>query len=205
MRITVGNLKGGTAKSTTAVFLALGLARTGRVLLVDADGTNASALDWSSNTEDWPANIVVIPWAVEDLARRVKDVAADYDHIVIDTGPEQEVIIRQAMTVTDELVVPVSPYPMELRKLGQTWQAAAEIDSFSPVTARVLLAKVRAGTRSSVEARQYLEENLQLPVMGPDINLRESYALAWGTAPTDLDQYEQVLAELLEEDEAVPA
>jgi len=208
MRITVGNLKGGVAKSTTAVFLALGLARTGRVLLVDADGTNASVLDWSSNTADWPANIVVIPWAVEDLARRVKDVASDYDHIVIDTGPEQSVILRQALLVTDELVVPVSPSPMELRKLGQTWQAAAEIDAVSPVTARVLLAKVRSGTRSAVESRQYLEEQLELPVMGTDISLRESYALAWGTAPTDLDQYEQVLAELAEEaeeDEAVLA
>ena len=202
MRVTVGNLKGGVAKSTTAVYLALGLARTGRVLLVDADGTNASVLDWSSSCQEWPEQIVVVPWAVEDLARRVQAVEGDYDHVIIDTGPEQAAILRQALLVTDELIVPVSPSPMELRKLGQTWQAAAEVDAISPVTARVLLAKVRAGTRSSVEARRYLEDDLELPVMGADISLRESYAMAWGTAPTaDLDQYESVLAELLEDDE----
>lgn len=200
MRITVGNLKGGVAKSTTAVYLALGLARTGRVLLVDADGTNASVLDWSSSCQEWPEQIVVVPWAVEDLARRVQAVEGDYDHVVIDTGPEQAAILRQALLVTDELIVPVSPSPMELRKLAQTWQAAAEVDAISPVTARVLLAKVRSGTRSSVEARRYLEDDLELPVMGADISLRESYAMAWGTAPADLDQYEGVLAELLEGD-----
>lgn len=200
MRITVGNLKGGVAKSTTAVYLALGLARTGRVLLVDADGTNASVLDWSSSCQEWPEQIVVVPWAVEDLARRVQAVEGDYDHVVIDTGPEQAAILRQALLVTDELIVPVSPSPMELRKLAQTWQAAAEVDAISPVTARVLLAKVRSGTRSSVEARRYLEDDLELPVMGADISLRESYAMAWGTAPADLDQYEGVLAELLDGD-----
>ncbi|WP_322755991.1 ParA family protein [Frankia sp. Cas3] len=109
MRIVVGNLKGGVAKTTTAVYLALGLARTGRVLLVDADGTNASAVDWSANAEDWPATVVVVPWAVPDLGRRVAAVAGDYDHIVIDTGPERGDLLRQALMVTDDLLVPVAP------------------------------------------------------------------------------------------------
>jgi len=195
VKVTVGNLKGGVAKSTTAIYLACGLAVSGRVLLVDADGTNASVLDWSSNAQDWPAGIVVVPWPVEDLARKVRAVAGDYDHVVIDTGPEQSTLLRQALMVTDEIVVPVSPSPMELRKLGHTFQAAAEADAVSPVTARVLLVKVRAGTRSSVEARDYLHE-LGLPVMDAQVHLREAYSLAWGTAPDDLAEYGDVLTEL---------
>lgn len=196
VRITVGNLKGGVAKSTTAIYLACGLAAAGgRVLLVDADGTNASALDWSSNAEEWPATVVVVPWPVDDLARRVQAVAGDYEHVVIDTGPEQSALLRQALMVTDELVVPVSPSPMELRKLGHTFGAAAEVDAVSPVTARVLLAKVRTGTRSAIEAREFLN-HLGLPVMDAQVHLREAYALAWGTCPADLGEYDDVLAEL---------
>lgn len=193
----MGNLKGGVAKSTTAIYLACGLASTtgGRVLLVDADGTNASALDWSSNAAEWPAAVVVVPWPVDDLARKVRAVAGDYDHVVIDTGPEQSTLLRQALTVTDELVVPVSPSPMELRKLGHTFGAAAEVDAVSPVTARVLLAKVRAGTRSAIEAREFLH-GLGLPVMDAQVHLREAYALAWGTSPADLAEYQDVLDEL---------
>ena len=37
MRLAVINLKGGTGKTTSAVYLAAALARRGRTLLVDAD------------------------------------------------------------------------------------------------------------------------------------------------------------------------
>lgn len=53
MRLTVGHLKGGTGKTTTAVHLALGLARQGRTLLVDADPDQDGALAWSQEAADW--------------------------------------------------------------------------------------------------------------------------------------------------------
>lgn len=194
VRLTVGNLKGGVAKTTTAVHLACGLAASGRTLLVDADPQAASALDWSTVAgEAWP--VTVIPWAGADLARRVKDVAGDYAHVVIDTGGENDEILGSALMVTDELVVPVAPSLIELRRLPATFQLASKVDVISPVTARVLLCKVRAGTRSGVEARELLE-SLDLPVMAAQIGLREQYSAAFGTVPADLGEYADVLAEL---------
>src|ERR1035441_6013146 len=96
MRVTFGNLKGGVGKSTSSVFTALGLAATGRVLLVDADATNRTCLKWSTLAPDWPSRITVTSWEVTDLARRVQAVAGDYDHVVIDTGPQRPAILRQA-------------------------------------------------------------------------------------------------------------
>jgi len=195
MRITVGNLKGGVAKTTTSVHLAAGLARTGRTLLVDADPQAASALDWSTVAgETFPAT--VIPWAGPDLARRIRDVSGDYVHIVVDTGGENDEILGQALMVTDELLVPVAPSLIELRRLPATFQLAAKVDAISPITARVLLCKVRTNTRSAVEARELLE-SLDLPVMAAYIGLREQYSAAFGTAPADLGEYEGVLAELM--------
>lgn len=194
VRLTVGNLKGGVAKTTTAVHLACGLAASGRTLLVDADPQAASALDWSTVAgEAWP--VTVIPWAGADLARRVKDIAGDYAHVVIDTGGESDEILGQALLVTDELVVPVAPSLIELRRLPATFQLASKVDVISPVTARVLLCKVRAGTRSGIEARELLE-SLDLPVMAAQIGLREQYSAAFGTVPADLGEYADVLAEL---------
>jgi len=196
MRLTVGNLKGGVGKTMTAVHLAIGLARTGRTLLVDADPQAASALDWSTVAgESWPTT--VIPWHGPDLARRVRDVANDYAHVVIDTGGENDAILSQALLVTDELLVPVAPSLIELRRLPATFELAAKVDVVSPVTARVLLVKVRAGTRAAGEARALLED-MGVPVMAAQVSLWEAYAGAFGTAPGDLLEYGQVLDELRE-------
>lgn len=203
--LTVGNLKGGTAKTTTAMYVAAGLARAGRVLLVDAD-PQGSALDWSEHTERLPAT--VIPWPTRDLARRVADVAGDYDHIVIDTGPGNPAILRQALLATDELLVPVAPSPVELRRLAPTFELAAEVDAGAghPVLARVLLARVQARTRAAAAARTVLAD-LGLPVMTAEIPLRQRYALAWGSVPgiEPGSDYDQVLADLLTAAASAPA
>jgi chromosome partitioning protein len=140
----------------------------------------------------------VVSWEVPDLARRVKAVAADYDHVVIDTGPQRPAILRQALTVTDDLVVTVAPSPVELEQLPDTFGLAAEVDAISPTFAQVLFVKVRRGTRSSVEARAYLTER-NLPVMAAEVHLLEAYSLAYGTVPPDLAEYEMVVKELASE------
>lgn len=199
VRITFGNLKGGVGKSTSSVLTSLVLAAEGgRVLLVDADATNRTCLKWSSLAEDWPSAVTVVSWEVPDLARRVQAVEADYDHLVIDTGPQRPAILRQALTVTDDLVVTVAPSPVELEQLPDTFTLAAEVDAISPTFAQVLFVKVRRGTRSSIEARSYLTEH-SLPVMGAEVHLLEAYSLAYGTVPADLGEYEMVVKELASE------
>jgi chromosome partitioning protein len=191
------------AKTTSAVYLACGLTREGaRVLLVDADPQAASALDWSSCAEDWPASVVVVPWSdPRSLARQVEAVAGDYDAVVIDTGGESDALLAAALMVTDHLVVPVTPSAVELRRLPATFDVAARVDAVSPVLASVLLTKVRPGTRSGGrgdqlgEARTLLGE-LDLPVMDAEVRLREVYPAAFGSVPRDLGEYAGVLAEL---------
>jgi chromosome partitioning protein len=196
VRVTLGALKGGVAKTTSSVHLACGLARTGRTLLVDADPQAASALDWSTVAgEGFP--VTVIPWSGNDLARRIRDVADDYAHVIVDTGGENDVILSQALMATDELIVPVAPSLIELRRLPATFELASKVDVISPVTARVLLCKVRTGTRSAADARELLE-SLDMPVMAAQIGLREQYSGAFGSAPSDLGEYEDVLRELME-------
>lgn len=199
MRVTYGNLKGGVGKSTSSVFTALVLAAQGRrVLLADCDATNRTCLKWSSLAPDWPASITVVSWEVPDLARRVQAVAGDYDDVVIDTGPQKPAILRQALMVTDDLIVTVAPSPVELEQLQDTFTLAAEVDAIAPTFAQVLFVKVRRGTRSAVEAREYLIAH-GLPVVGAEVHLLESYPLAYGTVPSDLAEYEAVVKELASE------
>jgi chromosome partitioning protein len=195
----VANLKGGTGKTTAAVHLALGLAEHGRTLLVDAD-PQGSALHWSEQAGDFP--VTVIHWPTRDLARRVGQVAGDYAHVVIDTPPGVDGLVRQALLCTDVLLVPLAPSLLEVARLEPTFEAAAETEAIHPVSVRLLLVRVRAGTRSARDARIALEapppEGLGMPAFKAEVHLRESYATAYGLVPPDLGEYRDVLAELLQ-------
>src|SRR5690348_4981782 len=82
LTIALVNLKPGTGKTTSAVWLAHALhARGLSVLLVDADPA-ASALRWSDLADGFPFRVAGLP--VRDLHRRVPDVAAGVDAVVID-------------------------------------------------------------------------------------------------------------------------
>jgi len=193
MILTCGNLKGGVGKSTSAVFLACGMARSGRTLLVDAD-PQGSILGWSADAGvDFPA--AVIAWPVRDLAKRVADVVGDYSHVVIDTGPSQEHLLRQALAVTDQLLVPVAPSLMDVREIGRALQMVDDLGPARPVAVHVLLTKVRTGTSSARDARQGLTDQ-GLPVLAAQVSLREAYAQVWGTTPASLGEYDAVLDEL---------
>lgn len=193
MRIAVANLKGGTGKTTTAVHLALGLARSGRTLLVDAD-PQASSFAWSEDAEAFP--VTVVPWASRDLARRVEQVAGDYSHVVIDTPPQHEGVVRQALLASSQLVVPMSPSAVEVARLGPTFALAADVELERRLLTRVLLTRVRLGTRSRTEARALLQR-LGVPTLDAEVRLREAYTTAYGEAATKLRDYDEVLAELV--------
>ena len=120
---------------------------------------------------------------------------ADYDHTVIDTGPQRQAILRQALMVTDDLVVTVAPSPSSWSSCPTRSPWRPRSTPISPTFAQVLFVKVRRGTRSSVEARRYLTER-ELPVMAAEIHLLECNPLAYGTVPADLAEYEAVVKEL---------
>ena len=91
IRLALANLKPGTGKTTSAVWLAHVFAEAGkRVLLVDAD-PSGSALEWSDLAAMYPGlpphaafpfRIVALP--SRELHRRVPEIAQPDDVVIID-------------------------------------------------------------------------------------------------------------------------
>jgi cellulose biosynthesis protein BcsQ len=123
--VAVGNVKGGVAKTTTAVQLALHAGGAGnRTLLVDAD-PGRSALSWVTRAgDDWPhAMVPAIAYHQPDLPRRIAGLAEGYDLVVIDTphdpagGARVGAMLVSAVAVADLLVVPSAPSGADLDRL----------------------------------------------------------------------------------------
>lgn len=192
MKLAVANLKGGVGKTTSAVFLAAGLNRDGRTLLVDAD-PQQSALLWKQQDPIFPFTVVSMP--VRTLHRDLADLGRGYDHVVIDTPPADTGIIRSAVMAVDTVIVPASPTGLDVNRIMPTVDLLAEIEAVHEVQVGVLLTKVRRGTLSAREVRGVLAE-VGLPVLDAEIPMSEAIAGSFGTAPTDLGAYADVLQEL---------
>jgi len=193
MRLAVINLKGGTGKTTSAVYLAAALARRGRTLLVDAD-PQGSALSWSDQAEGLPFTVAALP--VKTLHRQLPGLAQGFAHVVVDTPPGDLGVVRSAALAVELALIPIPPGLMDVDRLRPTLELLAEVEPLNPLGVQVLLTRVRRGTKSAKAAREVLAE-LGLAVLEAEIPLREGYATAFGLVPEDLGEYEAALEELL--------
>jgi CobQ/CobB/MinD/ParA family nucleotide binding protein len=101
-----GQLKSGVGKTTSTVHLALGRARSGRTLLVDADPEQPQAHESSDMTDGWPHDrCEVVPLADRRLAQWIGPMMASHEHVVFDVEPKNPALLRQAMSPSDDLLV----------------------------------------------------------------------------------------------------
>lgn len=201
MRVAVVNLKGGVGKTSSAVFLAAAFSRRGRTLLVDSD-PQGSALSWAEYAEaDGRAlgfNVVGLP--TRDVHRKLKGIASDYEHVVVDTPPGEAGIVRAALLSCEVAVVTVQPRQMDVDRIRPTLELVAEVEPINDLSFWVLLTQVRRIAREGRDARAAMEA-LELPVMRTEIPQLGFYADAFGEPVDDLADYERVAAELLGEEE----
>jgi chromosome partitioning protein len=185
MIVAVANLKGGTAKTTTAVYLARELS----AVVVDAD-PQGSALGWSvAVAEDGGSlGIEVVHLPDPKLAARLPKA----DRLVIDCSPRDHRITDAAIAVADLVVVPTATTAADMERTWATLDLATRIGT----RVAVLLVKVRAETRSLAAALAALgDENAT--VLDAWVPQREALAVVWGQPLThDPYGYDRAAAEI---------
>jgi len=191
LSLALANLKPGTGKTTSAVWLAHVFAQAGnRVLLVDAD-PSGSALEWSDLAAMYPRlpppqaafpfRIVALP--SRELHRRVPDIARADDVVIID-APQLEDhagIARSALRYADEVLIPCAPSPIEINRTTPVRDEITEVYAGRnrPARAAVLLNRCIARAHSTADAREALE-GLGYDVLDTAVPRLEVYAQSFG-------------------------
>lgn len=110
--ITVANRKGGVGKTTIATNLAVALQNKGKTLLVDAD-EQRSAFRWN----EYRDNKIDMLAVHKNLLDALEQKAQDYDFILIDLAGRDSEVFREALLITDKLVVPTQASLLDLEVL----------------------------------------------------------------------------------------
>ena len=210
LSVALANLKPGTGKTTSAVWLAHVFAQAGNsVLLVDAD-PSGSALEWSDLAAMYPRlapleaafpfRIVALP--SRELHRRVPEIAQADDVVIIDTPQLEDHagIARSALRYADEILIPCAPSPIEINRTTPVRDEIAEVWDVrdKPARSAVLLNRCVARAHSTNDAREALSD-LGYDVLATAVPRREVYAQSFGVpikqAGTDI--WRQVARDLI--------
>jgi chromosome partitioning protein len=190
LSLALANLKPGTGKTTSAVWLAYVFAQAGNsVLLVDADPSR-SALEWSdlvamdprvAPREAFPFRVVALP--SRELHRRLPEIAAEDDVVIIDTPQLEDhaAIARSALRYADEILIPCAPTPIEINRTTPVRDEIAEVEPVRdrPARSAVLLNRCITRAHSVPYARQALQ-GLGYDVLATAVPRLEVYAQGFG-------------------------
>lgn len=157
--IVVGNEKGGSGKSTTAMHVAVALLRAGHsVATVDLDGRQLSLTRYVENRKRWartarvpllipehfhvpPSRRETITDAEGDEFRRLSDGLAEienrHDFVVVDTPGSDTFLNRLAHRIADTLITPMNDSFVDFDVLGRIDPVSYEILDVSQYAAGV--------------------------------------------------------------------
>lgn len=176
--------KGGSAKTTTAINLAVEAIRRGlEVALIDLD-PQVSACDWKDIRGDRPPVVAATP--VPHLERALKAVEkAGADLAIIDTAGRANDTASAAARVADLVLIPLQPSLPDLNTVAATLDI---IRLAGGKPARALLARVRAtGNRHDETTSWLASKGVEVCpfTLGERVIFQDAYALGLGVSEAE--------------------
>lgn len=181
----VGSTKGGAGKTTTALNLAVALARSGReVMVVDGDrqGSALTAISGRLANEITPGIAVAQYVDGKALRGQVLQQRDKYDDIVIDAGGRDSSALRAALMLCDVLLVPFQPRSLDVWALSDMSALLVEARSARetefPAYAFLSMADTSSRSTDNADAAAAVADLPELELLSAALGRRKSFANA---------------------------
>lgn len=134
--------KGGVGKTTSVINVAHVLAKNFNIAVVDTD-QQASLINWNKPQR---ANFGIYAAESEKDIYKIRKSLNSFDYVLIDGAAQLSVITSASVMVSDLVIIPVSPSPLDFNASGAVLDVI-EAQSFSRVVpAKFLITKFTPGT-----------------------------------------------------------
>ena len=198
--ICVANRKGGVGKTTLATNLAVALNNKGKSILIDAD-EQQSAFKWTNQRDDIECITVH-----SDLLEKLEQLDKEYEYILIDVAGRDSTIFREALLVSDTLIVPTQPSLLDLQVLDYMQEKVKTAKQTNEnLKAYVLINRAAVRTTELKDAIEFIAEFDQFKLLKTVLFERKQFrdAIVESKSVTEMnaskakDELNQLIIELL--------
>ena len=198
--ICVANRKGGVGKTTLATNLAVALNTKGKSILIDAD-EQQSAFKWTNQRDDIECITVH-----SDLLEKLEQLDKEYEYILIDVAGRDSTIFREALLVSDTLIVPTQPSLLDLEVLDYMQEKITTAKKTNEnLKAYVLINRAAVRTTELKDAIEFIAEFDQFKLLKTVLFERKQFrdAIVESKSVTEMnaskakDELNQLIIELL--------
>lgn len=169
--IAILNGKGGVGKTTSTINIATAIQRKGfSVAVVDTD-PQGSISNWFDE-EKCAFNLTEA--ASEKEVYQIRKPLKSYDYIIIDGAAAISAISSAAVMVSDLVVIPVTPSPLDFAACGAILAVIEARQDLQPVEARFLITKKIPHSKMLAVLKDSIEDT-GVPAFRTSISQRQVY------------------------------
>ena len=184
MILTLGHTKGGVGKSTLALNIAVERLRAGMdTLLVDGDPRQTSiskAIGIRADAGTLPAVTCIVLDDAKSLRQQIGLLKAKYRDIVIDVGGKDSNALRAALTVTDVLLLPISPESVEIWAIDDILELVHEARAIHDFRVLAVLNRAKPTGRDNADTLAVIAEYQDIELLPACIGNRSIFSSAFG-------------------------
>ena len=196
MITVIGNLKGGTGKSTVTFNLAVWLALNDhnvKIYDLDPQATLSDVVDIRDEDEYQP--IISVSNCIDDIESETAE------HVLIDIGTADINTMKKAISLTDRIIVPVPPSQADIWSTQRFIKMVIDIrskDTMPQMLGFINRADTHIGVRETGEAEDALKMLPHIDLIGTRLYQRTTYRRSFseGLAVFELEPKGKAAAEV---------